>query len=236
MPTLGGNSVSGDNHYTTSFFGGVIGLDGQALGPQDLYVTPIVPDETQFVGDFVPDQGSLADFTSGQDWLCKRIVGKLFVGMHQHENTTSGGTPPYAIIGAGFYVGRADDANQDVPDTNNSEIDPLALKNVRQPWMWRRTWFLSNASANPTAAFPDLAWSHLDNGALASSLDGPHIDIKVARRIRREERLWFVINGYGLSDMSANTDGDWSVPGQASFLLDYRVLGAMRKSNNRSTF
>lgn len=237
MPTLGGISTSGGSSYGLSYFSGVIETDGGALGPTDLYVTPIVPDASFFT-DAASEQGlSLRDLTEGQDWLLKRIVGKIVVNVPAVVRTID--QAPYIFtVGAGFFVGRADDNNPNVPDTNNAEIDPLGSQNIRQPWIWRRTWVLRNSSQPvPTLGFPEtwLPGSNVSSGFTAAE-DGPNIDSKIARRIRREERLWFVVNAYGKDKLSDDTAGGYAATGICEFSLDYRVLGQMRRSTNKSTF
>lgn len=232
LPTLGGIKDNGSgSRYGTSYFGGDIAVDSAAFGSTDLYVTPIVPDATVFPDGSGAGGETLRDFTEGQDWLCKRVVGKLSVGAAQ---IASGLTPPYIIVGAGIFAGRADDQNQNIPDTNNDEIDPLGSENVRQPWMWRRTFLLTNASSTFASEF---YWTHLDNGSFGVLADTQTVDTKgVSRRIRREQRLWFVLNAYGMSNFEATNDSTWLTKGHIHFLFDYRVLGAMRKSQNKSVF
>jgi len=236
MPTLGGISTGGDGdkEYTT-YFASEVTAQPPWAGAQDLYVTPIVPDYTQVVlSDLQPeDAPSLRDATEGQDWLLKRIVGKLHIAAGQLVPGALETTPKVLRVAAGFFVGRASEVSPDVPDMSNFEIDPFGLNNVRQPWIWRRNWWLFNGLA------PDTAQSGIIgevNNNLFSALDGPNIDSKVARRIRKEERLWFTLNAYGSDDFTRFPGVVYTNPGLVQFSLDYRILGAMRKSSSRSTF
>lgn len=238
LPTLGGLASVEGSTYGISYFSGVVETQVANQGPTDLYVTPIVPDATSFV-DETSEQGlTLRDLTEGQDWILKRIVGKVWVSVPALVKTID--TSPYIITAAaGFFVGPADDANENVPLANNAEIDPLNSRNVRQPWIWRRSWVLRNSGQPvPTLGFPET-WIPGSNNALGAlgSEDGPHIDSKVARRIRRKERLWFVFNAYGKNKLSDDNDpGVYTTPAPVEFSLDYRILGAMRRSSNKSTF
>lgn len=242
MPTLGGESAGGDNKYGVSYFGDTVTADWAGLGPTDLYVTPLVPDITLFPdgasGAEVNDQPTLRDFTEGQDWLLKRIVGRIFVAP-EFISATDATTPPWVMVGAGFFVMRARDDMQNIPDATNKEIDPLGSENIRQPWLWRRTWLLrvngvTSTGGNPTYDGPTFNY-------LGSVAEGSTIDSKVARRIRREERLFFALNCYGGRgpDVDAGAQGTgegFTTPANVAFNLDYRILGAMRRSNNRSVF
>lgn len=245
LPTLGGLTTDGNptpSTYGTSYFSGVVQVNTAALGPTDLYVTPIVPDASFFV-DEASEQGlSLRDLTEGQDWLLKRIVGKLFINIPPIV-TTVGQNPYIFTVGAGFFVGRADDTNPNIPDTNNAEIDPLGSRNIRQPWIWRRTWLLRNSGAPPPTV-PMGGWGVADSWLAGANVylnggsekDGPHIDSKIARRIRREERLWFVLNAYGKNAVSNDIQVEYAGTSPVEFTLDYRILGQMRRSTNKSTF
>lgn len=235
MPTLGGIAGLPDGtHYNTTSFGADIEAHSAALGPTDLYVTPIIPDFTQYQLAAGNDNTfpSLRDQTEGQDWALERIVGKLHVAVQQQTSAIVGITPRIIKVTAGFFVARADDENQEVPDGNNVEIDPAGVINVRQPWIWRRNWTLSNT----LAASAGIDYIMEVNNANTSALDGPHIDAKSKRRIRREERLWFAIVAYGYETLGFAPTTDYSQPGIVGFTLDYRVLGQMRRSSNRSVF
>jgi len=239
MPTLGGVSDNGgETPYFTSFFGDKVVANVAYQGPTDLYVTPVVPDYTLFptnAAAAATSDTTLADFTQGQDWLLKRIVGRLNIGVTLFDVDPASSTPSFVMVGAGFFVSRADDVSQDVPDGSNYEIDPLASNNIRQPWIWRRTWLLRNGLANPGN---DIPTAPVDNGEMPGAL-GPIIDSKIARRIRREERLWFVINAYGGDTYAVshkNGGGTYANPAEVQFNLDYRILGQTRRSTNKSTF
>lgn len=239
MPTLGGvaSDEGGGQQYGTSFFAGLLHYQAPFLGPSDIYATPIVPDTTIYPDGSGVNTSTLRDFTEGQDWLLKRIVGKLFLSVKQITDTTADNRPRQAVVGAGFFVGRADDANPNVPDGTQAEIDPLGSQNIRQPWIWRNVWQLTDGAA-ATLFLPETFTTPNNYAYGVGTENGPHIDAKSARRIRREERLWFVINAYGYRGTDDLTGPGAAYPfdGQLAFRLDYRILGAMRKSSNKSTF
>lgn len=239
FPTLGQEAtVAGppEQSYGVSYITGKIEIDrGPAAtpGPGDIYVTPIVPDQTFEVDDGQETSSTLRDFTEGQDWLLKRIVGSLNVTYAQISHTVQDEVARYATIGAAFFVAESDPDNPNIPAGKPEEYDPLGLRRIREPWIWRKVWRLYNAQAatigpNVPQFNGNFQWQN-------PQLD-PGIDSRVSRRIRRHERLWFVINGYGNSEYDTDADNMFANSNPAYFILDYRILGQMRKSTNRSTF
>lgn len=183
------------------------------------------------------DQGTfsktLADLTSGNEWLCKRIVGKYFAAIRPGIEGGIGGAPPVVDVAAGFIVVRTDDNGN--PTTNFDEVNPLIQDSAEDPWVWRRRWFLRPYGGfDPTG--PQATWGFQFPGSTAgyhSVADGPHIDQQTARRIHRQERLFFV-----QAARAYDPDGgtlSFVNPGTLSSFLDYRLLGtiAPRVGGNR---
>lgn len=230
MPILGGLFQSSPG---PAYFGGrlpVLGSTGKlADGP---YVTPIVPDETPQPTDA---SATLRDFTEGQDWFLRRIVGKLTFAWDFVPGGEGGTFPVNTIIGAGFFVARAREDNPNLPDLDIDEYDVLANGNIRSPWLWRRTWILGSHVSGGAAGWETFYQFPSNNWQTGSALDGPHVDAKTLRRIRREERLWFTWSGNNF-DLFPGSWHATQLDAQVTFGLDYRVLGQMRRSNNRSTF
>lgn len=238
MPTLGGTIDIGDSGRGTTVFGFPLPVNSDTADRSTL-VTSLVPDETFFPDETTAASNTLRDFTEGQDWFLKRIVGKVWVGVSQSSPVV---TPAVSwiscVIGCAFFVARAKDDDPESPDLEEKEYDPLDSQNVRQPWIWRRTWLLTDFGVAPAAGLPQYRiWpssNMLNTGG--GVLDGPHLDAKTARRIRREERLWFVASTFGFNhfvDEGGTVSGSQMV---CTVNVDYRILGQMRKSNNRSTF
>lgn len=142
---------------------------------------------------------SLADiYSSG--YRLRRLVGKIFLGMGQSASgVDSVGT---VLVTIGFIILRAA-ANGDPLDVANPlNYSPAAIQNWSDPWIWRRSWQLSNFNAalgkGGGFAFPE---TNVTSGP--SGLDGPHVDAKTARVIGLEERLFMVTSATAL-DSSAN--------------------------------
>lgn len=65
-------------------------------------------------------------------------------------------------------------------------------------------------------------------------MDGPHIESKSGRFIGEDERLFFGINAMPLADGGAGFEPrklDTNVA--VDYLLDFRLVGALRKASNR---
>lgn len=169
------------------------------------------------------------------EYFIKRIVGKIFI---QNSSLATGADA--VLVGFGIFVARAGDFNDFAgaenlpigPNTATANVDnysPLGTNNIREPWIWRRTWVLGNPAQRPSAA--GFAEYPQNTALYGSVLDGPHVDAKTARRVRDGERLWGVLAARAFP---LNTASGLSTAVNAYF--DYRVLGAMRKGHNRSSF
>jgi len=202
----------------------------------------------------------------GQDYVIERIVGKIFVAAGAVA-TNEG--PPFAYssieVGCGFFVARANDEQSgggiDVPIGAATPIEaisnysPLHPDAIREPWMWRRTWMLGNAArtalfrgngmsfvAQGNEIFGATPWFPPTNAGYGSVLDGPHVDCKSVRRVRNDERLFFVVATH-MTDVitgqrqKGNPELFDATQGASVFVkTDLRLLGALRKARNSSTF
>lgn len=200
--------------------------------------------------------------TVGDEYIVERIVGKCFVALQGRRNAADDPSEPQAaLVGAGIFVTRANDsqsgggAQTPIGSASTAErrdnYSPLSEDTVREPWMWRRTWILGNQSFRDTnqsqtiAQFNTLSIQSASslfpstNAAYGSVLDGPHVDVKSVRRIRQDERLWFVVSAVMLPpsfDSIGNAGGTKNANGSVSGYFDFRILGALRKAHNKSTF
>lgn len=172
----------------------------------------------------VGDSTSLSDF-EGSAYRLRRIVGKFFGAITQNQDAA--GLPTAVITTVGFIVLRVDPitglpVGGGAADANYS---PQAFGSERDPWIWRRSYILSNALAANTFA---NAWptATTDYGSVS---DGPHIDAKTARVVKDEERLFFVISTSVFERLGT---GQETTP--VKYALDYRILASMLKmSGNR---
>lgn len=165
---------------------------------------------------------SLADFEQSS-YRLRRIVGKVFVAMKQE----AGSAPPAVrqaagIIAAGFMVLRVQEQTG-APLGTAAQYNPLNEDNIRDPWIWRRTWILSNGlSGSPSQPqWGEMPFSNVEYG---SAYDGAHIDQKTARVIGPEERLFFIVGTQGLDAAAVDE------PSHLRYVLDVRLLASMRRA------
>lgn len=241
FPVNGSRYVDGEDSWTDS----IALIPFTQVGPSRAqepaqFNFPVVPDFTVEQGQNTTDNSiTLRDKVEGQDWLLKRLVGKIHISCigqaaSQGEDTVW----PFVSVTAGFFVARAQDDSQNQIDLNSNEFSPTAADNIQDPWIWRRTWLLCNPSiASGTSMGNLVSFSGPSNFGQAggSVADGPHIDSKVSRRIRREHRLWFVVSATGWNP-NAITYSNAGIQPYIIGQLDLRVLGTLRKGKNSSSF
>lgn len=202
-------------------------------------VLPLTFDYPQEGNDLDPTVDGLSEII-GSEYICKRIVGKLFAYAQGDADTNN----EAILFGAGIFVARADPitgpngANSPIGRVN--EIDdnygPLSMDTTREPWMWRRTWILGNqtyatvrANAGLNARAAVYPYSTAGYGSMS---DGPHVDVRVKRRVGQDDRLWLAlsIRPYPLASTGLAS------PVDVKGLFDYRILGSLRKAKNSSAF
>lgn len=167
---------------------------------------------------------SLADW-EGSAYRLRRFVGKFICAMSNTQPDQAQESVTAAVITAGLMVIRVDEA-AGAPLRLPDAYSPMGLDNVQDPWIWRRTWVLQNDfSNNPIAASWQFPRCNADYGG--GMQDGCHIDAKVGRVIRDEERLAFLVSSY-------NVTGTVALAGEVRFMLDYRILASsLRRAGNR---
>ena len=181
-------------------------------------ITPLIP-------DFAPEDTSAGDDTLtdyiGNEYVIERIVGKAHFALRQ--SNTDG---DQAVLAAGLFVARVDDsatspirAAADV----SADYGPLNPRTYQRPWMWRRTWAMTNLSASAVQGIYPATTSQ------GSVLDGQHIDCKSKRRVRKDERLFLAVQAMALN---FGTTGVNLFQGT----VDLRVLGRLVKAKNKSAF
>lgn len=167
---------------------------------------------------------SLADW-EGSAYRLRRFVGKFIAAMSNMQPDQGIESPTACVITAGLMVIRVDEA-AGAPLRAVDAYSPQGLDNIQDPWIWRRSWVLqndfSNNAINASWQFPRCTADY--GGGLQ---DGGHIDAKVGRVIRDEERLAFIVSTY-------NITGTVNIAGEVRFLLDYRILASsLRRAGNR---
>jgi len=187
--------------------------------------TALVADQGIEEGSQTNDFSTLRDLVEGQTWLCERVVGKIVPRL---DAQSGGGGAPVVIACAALAVLPADQASG-APELVNDDYQPLAAQNAYQPWLWRRTWLLSNPAINETNAAGFLPTSAAGYGSV---LDGPHLDTKGGKRVIQREQRLYLVTQCAVSNLAAGGLNDTTV----TWNYDLRVLGRMIKAKNRSTF
>jgi len=249
FPTIGSAGADDIDNVSGKEFSLVL----NAGGTTSVIVAPCTYD-VPAEGDIVDpdDPGALAGMV-GQEYFLRRIVGKIFLENRTALDTTGETTfPGAALVGAGFFVARAASEHAgggaNVPIGAASAIElqenynPLSEDCIREPWIWRRTWVLTSAvlaAAQKTLKFAGAGviqspnWSNLPatNVEYGSVQDGPHIDAKTKRRVKLDERLWFVVACKPLP-VGTTVEASGAIRGY----LDYRLFADLRKARNRGVF
>lgn len=245
LPVLGGISgVEGD--------GGSVGVDFTHTIPSESSLStrpqtfPITFDQPLEEQQNVTNATKLTDFV-GQGYVLERAVGNCYVVLNQQDNTTGGNVGPGGCkVTCGMFVARADPANPEVPIgddalTDNEDIEaysPDDPDNVREPWLWRRTWLLGLNGAFNGEFFSLVGATNSlppNNLFYPSGMTGPFIDSRVKRRITGDNRLWFTVvaRNWPLgSQAGAGAVDDLIINGH----LDLRLYGHLVRNTKQATF
>lgn len=199
----------------------------------------LIPDQTAQISAHDADF-TLRDYVEGQDWLLDSIVGSIHVGINATNTNLDPGQEPneqWATIAVtvGIFVADAIEENQIHPDiASNREIDPTNVDNIRQPWVWRRTWLLSNPGTIFAGQQTAGGWPST-NTFVTGNL-GPGIRTKTKRRIRRNQRIWLIAACTGFDFNNISVGGDPETQPVVNIMADLRICGKMRRSHNQSAF
>lgn len=254
LPAIGSASIAAD--FPQDDFTGRQGvLVAPFNGSSDLLFAPLVIDNQI---DSFGDDTTLVDVI-GESYILKRTVGNIFI---ERQGDASGVAAEAAkegciYVGAGIFVARQEDTSlitagdPDVPIGGSSlngsvrNYGPLASTNIGEPWLWRQTWILGRGlnkfdyaaasfSGNFAASQGEGATFPVNNINYGCP-EAWRIDTKVARRIRKEERLWFVIQAkgsrFGAGELALATNAT-----AVNFHVDLRLLGALVRNSKRSVF
>lgn len=249
LPTIG--TASGTEQGSDNLSGRSFSIPVEPDGSTNVVITPLTFDKP-FEGDELTSAATPLGTVLGNEYFLKRIVGKCFASMLTANNLNGDpSTVESAFFAAGFFIARANDFDAGggadtpigsaTPAERREHYNPLGEDCIREPWIWRRVWALSNrakyfshevrASVSFTPFNAGQAFWPSSTAEYGSVADGPHIDAKTARRIKQDERLWFVI----ATQMDPNIDPPQQ-GGVIAGYLDFRLLGALRKARQGSSF
>lgn len=201
----------------------------QATGPIGNTVTevfPVVGDSPSNLGFAGSAVESLADVTQS-GYRLRRIVGKIFVLASQDANAVLDDVVPVTqMVTVGFIILRVNPVDG-LPLQNAAFYDAVSLDNNADPWIWRRTWIVSDVDSfdalGAGAASRQIGRGERNNILAGSVMDGPHVDAKTARIVSVEERLVMVVTRTALD---GNAQGLFT----STVIADLRILASMRSS------
>lgn len=250
LGTIGSGEVADDDD--AGIFGQItiVGTDSEesSVFLTDLTFDKPIEDE---LDSTVPEGRSMADII-GSEYILRRIVGKLFIGLDASAPNQAG--PLGALCTAGFFVARAEDsstegAGQGLPIGSETLVErrenysPAAVSTIREPWIWRRKWILGNKGREAGNVFGGLIVPQVANyppttAQYGSVMDGPHIDAQTVRRVSQDDRLFFAlaVRALGADFLNPFGSADFTLPLNIGFHLDYRLFGMLTKAKNRGAF
>lgn len=222
LPGTNANSIGALLSSTTQSF--IVGVAG-AIGDTAVGEIPLVIDTP---GDPIGAADiTLSDiFNSG--YRLRRIVGKIWVGIRQ----AAADTPIVVQVTAGLMIRRADPltgASTAFETGDARQLTPDDIENQSDPWIWRRAWLLRNQLATGAVNVLDLVSTPSNNFSpgYGSAVDGAHVDVKTARIVGPEERLFLDVSS---TVVVAGDDPQQGPALNARVLADLRCLATLRTS------
>lgn len=243
LPTYGTGGTTIEGVTSGAAVGGDLDLfnDGSEAGAIDWLTTPLTfdtqidPENAQqdtALGAFAP---RLRELTAGSEWNLRRVVGKIFCGVSATFGTRAI-SPPAIEVGAGLIVVNCDEDG--IPTTDFDQVNPLAQQSVEDPWIWERHWMLgtyapsaySASNLTPIDLGSQLPMSNVGKPAF----EGPHVDQKTARHIKRDQRLFLVVATRPSTLVAGDTFEANGTGITVYFRYMFRLLGNIRgTSGNR---
>jgi len=250
FPILGtqGSGEGGDIRTTNAIS---FAVDAPADGNPSMAITPITYDYPQEAPDLSPTADTLTEIV-GNEYICKRILGSCFAeydSPYNAQNNTGG--PDAVLTTVGIFVARAASGaaapfQSDIPvgfaqGTLLDDVNTYSPQNpatIREPWMWRKSWILSN-QRKWRARVEDTSDNvrtvqHLTfppNNIYGTFRGGEAVDVKTRRRVGNDDRLFVVadVRSYPFGTTS-------SFPGTVYFVLDVRMFAQLVRAKNRGNF
>jgi len=229
IPPTAENSVDSAGRSTWSITTSV-GIPTNVAGATTTFEVPLVLDGTQ--SDPLNATSSLADIENS-GYRLRRIVGKLyaFITQTQAQDEVLFG------VTAALIIRRTADDGTSLATAGGAvqRFSPADIDNSMDPWIWRRSWILSDGPtfdgiagavtpaqlATQFGAGPGINYGNYTGGIG----EGPTIDQKTARIVGPEERLFLDISATNLLG-----NGDGTNTNLVCF-HEFRVLGSMRTSS-----
>lgn len=186
-----------------NYSGAVVPLVGDRPGTENLIIGVSAGGQTP---------NTFSDlFNSG--YRLRRICGHLFARCVIDQQYPSAATYNWAVTAALQVMeaerGAALDASEGAPDIYQTS---------ENPWIWRRTWVLSQYGTNDPRP-----WGVLSNVQGAASLrEGSFVDQKTIRKVGPDHRLFLCLQATNLDGLADNT-----ATADIVFYWNLRVLGSL---------
>jgi len=219
------------DNETTSYGQYAVADAGANPGDATTALFPVVNDQPQLMSSPL---SSLAD-VEGSAYRLRRIVGKIYVEFdHQAAANANTTTCHGFLVTVGFIVIEVEATLNFLPKSATAtDYSLVSLKNMRDPWIWRRSWLIGFDNApNAGGESVDGRFSILPENNIvygAGVMDGPHIDAKTARVVKDDQRLAMVVTL--VRQCSSNPAGGAVNPAVIIITTDLRVLASLRKSS-----
>ena len=236
FPTLGTEwqaDGGGLSWFDAGFTLNTLALNENKANGSNGVVIPVTKDFTQLPVEFRDNHGGRAPRRSRRPKLASQTSRRqhLLPVRQRRRQLDPSQFWRQALVTAGFFVSRNIDSIQGEPDLDYDEYDPMFLDNITNPWIWRRSWILSNPEGNVVRDdFP------IANSNYVGDASGPHIDSKVKRRILREQRLFFALTAVGWDGERREVQSLGPSQGEIHAYLDLRIFGKMMRGKNVSAF
>lgn len=196
-------------------------------GPQTV-IAPMVVDEPvseSFIGATLDvwREGTL-NLTQEFGYRLRRIVGDIFVAAFGSNDQAT--NPGGAFVTAGIMVLKV--GSDGISPQAADDLAAGNIQNNSDPYIWRRSWLLSEQLASGNVAQQAVNKFPATNTAYGTKW-AQGVDQKTARRIGPEERLFFIMSAWvaPLSNIVTGPDNSADSGPQIYCLFDYRVLGSV---------
>lgn len=179
---------------------------------------------TRIIGLSPPEGGtSFADlFNSG--YRLRRICGSIFCTTSQDGQNGIAGS---VYITAAFQVMRVDASGLPVDVT---AAQPDTYENQENPWIWRRTWVITNEASNLGLQKP---LGLRNNASYGSVREGTHVDQKTSRIIGVDERLFMCVTVTYDSSQDQSLDCFHTIAWNLRFLASLKSNVGNRRNSSR---
>lgn len=179
--------------------------------------------ENFVIGNTNSPGSSFSDlFNSG--YRLRRIVGQIAVVMEQGEPPAGAGVGVLRgsiCVTAAFQVMRVDNSGLPV---DAQAANTMAYNTTENPWIWRRSWFLTNFGSTRGVVWPVGSSNNFGAGSVR---EGVFVDQKTARIVGPDQRLFLCVTATMLD--TTDIDGG-TVDTQIGVYHDLRILASLKTS------